>query len=90
MNVVKNGDIFTSQKMMEQVANKYWAGIMTKKNVNQEHMKTVIGKIKRFLPPESVTALNKHDTDLISIQAIKDSIMNGISPKQVSGRRWTS
>ena len=71
----ENGDIFTSQKMMEKVANKYWAGIMTKKNVNQEHMKTVIGKIKRFLPPESVTALNKHDTDLISIQAIKDSIM---------------
>lgn len=46
----ENGAIFTSQKMMEKVANRYWARIMAKKTVHQEHMQTVIAKINRVLP----------------------------------------
>jgi len=54
----ENGTIFTSQKMMEKVANGYWAGIMAKKTVHQEHMQTVIAKINRVLPQDSAAALN--------------------------------
>ena len=69
------GFTHTTQKSMEKVANTYWAKVMAKKVTDNDHLQTVMNKIDRVLPPESVAALNKHDKELISLDAIKDAIL---------------
>ena len=48
---------------------------MAKKVPHNDHLQTVMNKIDRVLPPESVAALNKHDKELISLDAITDAIL---------------
>ena len=69
------GFTHTTQKSMEKVANTYWAKIMAKKVPHNDHLQTVMNKIDRVLPPDSVAALNKQDKELISLESIKDAIL---------------
>ena len=79
----ENGLTYTTQKSMEKVANRYWAEVMAKKTTHNDHLPTVISKIDRVLPPDSVTALNKQDTELISLKAIQNAILESALNKSL-------
>ena len=61
---------------MQNIASRFWAGIMRKKNINQLSKNIVLNQIDTFLPQASTDALNQEDETLISIESIKDAILD--------------
>ena len=61
---------------MQNIASRFWARIMRKKNINQLSKNIVLNQIDTFLPQASIDALNQEDETLISIESIKDAILD--------------